>query len=325
MSGGAFAIVFNEVSQQAFQYCNRGESYHIIIEKQKQFPIPKVSAKGIHRQGQQKTESERMMNMDSVINFLKTGGVDLLRGLGVLVVGFFVVHWINKLLQRNKKMMLIEPTLRDFLLKLIRILLSVLVILTAVNIIGIPMTSILTLLASGSVAIGLALQGAVGNLVGGFILLILRPIKAGEYVRIGDSEGTVQVVGVYYTELVTPDNKHMSLPNGSLTNTPITNFSRLGTRRLDLTFSVDYSSDMDTVYRVLNELVAKQKDVLKDPAPQIVLAECADSSLDFAVRVWVKTGDYWPVNFRLLDEGKRALDAAGISIPFPQMDVHVKS
>ncbi len=266
-----------------------------------------------------------MMNMDSVINFLKTGGVDLLRGLGVLVVGFFVVHWINKLLQRNKKMMLIEPTLRGFLLKLIKILLSVLVILTAVNIMGIPMTSILTLLASGSVAIGLALQGAVGNLVGGFILLILRPIKAGEYVRIGDSEGTVQVVGVYYTELVTPDNKHMSLPNGSLTNTPITNFSRLGTRRLDLTFSVDYSSDMDTVYRVLNELVEKQKDVLKDPAPQIVLAECADSSLDFAVRVWVKTADYWPVNFRLLDEGKRALDAAGISIPFPQMDVHVKS
>lgn len=263
--------------------------------------------------------------MDSVINFLKTAGVDLLRGLLVLAVGFFLVYWINKLLRRNKKLMKIEPTLRGFLLNLIRVVLSVLVVLTAVNIMGIPMTSILTLVASGGVAIGMAMQGVVGNLIGGLILLILHPIRAGEYVKIGESEGTVKTVGVYYTELVTPENKHLSLPNGTLTNTPITNFSRLGTRRLDLTFSVDYSSDMDTVYRVLNELVANQDGILPDPAPQIVLFKCADSSLDFAVRVWVKTDDYWPLNFRLLDEGKRALDAAGISIPFPQMDVHVKS
>ena len=263
--------------------------------------------------------------MDSVINFLKTAGVDLLRGLLVLAVGFFLVYWINKLLRRNKKLMKIEPTLRGFLLNLIRVVLSVLVVLTAVNIMGIPMTSILTLVASGGVAIGMAMQGVVGNLIGGLILLILHPIRAGEYVKIGESEGTVKTVGVYYTELVTPENKHLSLPNGTLTNTPITNFSRLGTRRLDLTFSVDYSSDMDTVYRVLNELVAIQDGILPDPAPQIVLFKCADSSLDFAVRVWVKTDDYWPLNFRLLDEGKRALDAAGISIPFPQMDVHVKS
>ena len=263
--------------------------------------------------------------MDSVINFLKTAGVDLLRGLLVLAVGFFLVYWINKLLRRNKKLMKIEPTLRGFLLNLIRVVLSVLVVLTAVNIMGIPMTSILTLVASGGVAIGMAMQGVVGNLIGGLILLILHPIRAGEYVKIGESEGTVKTVGVYYTELVTPENKHLSLPNGTLTNTPITNFSRLGTRRLDLTFSVDYSSDMDTVYRVLNELVANQDGILPDPAPQIVLFKCADSSLDFAVRVWVKTDDYWPLNFRLLDEGKRALDAAGISILFPQMDVHVKS
>ena len=265
------------------------------------------------------------VDTDNVINFFKTAGVDLLRGLLILAAGFFLVHWISKLLGRNRKLMAIEPTLRGFLLNLIRVLLSVLVVLTAVNVMGVPMTSVLTLLASGSVAVGLALQGAVGNLVGGLILLILRPIRAGEYVKIGDNEGTVQTVGVYYTELVTPDNKHLSLPNGTLTNSPVTNYSRLGTRRLDLTFSVDYSSDMDTVYRVLNELVEKQDGILPDPAPQVVLLKCADSSLDFAVRVWVRAADYWPVNFRLLDGGKRALDAAGISIPFPQMDVHVRS
>ncbi len=265
------------------------------------------------------------MNTDSIVSFLKTAGVDLLRGLLVLAVGFFLVHWICKLLLRNKKFAAIEPTLRGFLQNLIRIALSVIVILTAVNIMGIPMTSVLTLLASGGVAVGLALQGAVGNLIGGVILLILRPIRAGEYVKIGDNEGTVQTVGAYYTELITPDNKHLSLPNGTLTNTSITNFSREGTRRLDLTFSVDYSSNLDEVYRVLNSLVSKEKDILPDPAPQIVLLRCAESSLDFAVRVWVRTADYWPVNFRLLDSGKRALDAAGISVPYPQMDVHIKS
>ena len=265
------------------------------------------------------------MNTDSVVNFLKTAGADLLRGILVLAVGFFIVHWVGKLLKRNKKLLGIEPTLRGFLQNLVKIALSVIVILTAVNIMGIPMTSVVTLLASGGVAIGLALQGAVGNLLGGLILLILRPIRTGEYVKIGDSEGTVKTVGAYYTEIVTVDNKHLSLPNGTLTNTAITNFSREGTRRLDLTFSVGYESDMDTVYRVLNDLVAQEDAILPDPAPQIVLLQCADSSLDFAVRVWVTAADYWPVNFRLLDKGKRALDAAGISIPYPQMDVHVKS
>ena len=265
------------------------------------------------------------MNTDSIINFLKTAGVDLLRGILVLVVGFFLVHWINKLLKRSKKLMSIEPTLGGFLQNLIRILLSVMVILTAVNIMGIPMTSVVTLLASGGVALGLALQGAVSNFIGGLLLLMLRPIRAGEYVKIGDNEGTVKTVGAYYTELITFDNKHLCLPNGTLTNTSITNFSRERTRRLDLTFSVDYSTDMDTVYSVLNDLGAKETAILPDPAPQIVLFKCADSSLDFAVRVWVRTEDYWPVNFRLLDQGKRALDAAGIRIPFPQMDVHVKS
>ena len=264
-------------------------------------------------------------NMNSILSWLEEAGMNLLSGILVLVIGFFLVHWIGKLLKRNKKLLTVEPTLRGFLQNLVKIFLSVIVILTAVNMMGIPMTSVVTLLASGGVALGLALQGAVVNLLGGLILLILRPIRAGEYVKIGEHEGVVKTVGAYYTELITVDNKQLCLPNGALTNTTIVNFSREGTRRLDLTFSVDYGSDMDQVYRVLNDLVGQETSVLKDPAPQIVLSKCADSSLDFAVRVWVKTADYWPVNFRLLDKGKRALDAAGISIPFPQMDVHVKS
>lgn len=264
------------------------------------------------------------MNWDSIKNFLTTAGVDLLRGIVALVIGLFLVHWVIKLFERYEPKMKMEPTLRGFIKNLIRILLYVVVIMTAANTMGIPMTSIVTLLGSAGVAVSLAMQGVLGNLIGGFILLLFKPIRVGEYVKIGDNEGTVKVIGAFYTEIATVDNRHVNLPNGTLTNTPIVNYTREGTRRLDLIFSVGYESDMDRVYEVLNSVVAEEKALLSDPAPSVNLLKCADSSLDFTVRVWVKTDDYWPVNFRLVDRCKRALDQAGISIPYPQMDVHMK-
>ena len=264
------------------------------------------------------------MNWQKVLDFLTTGGIDLLRGLGVLAVGFFAIHWLMKWLNRSNKLNRIDPTMRAFLIKVIRVVLSILVILSATNIMGLPMTSVLTLFASAGVAVSLAMQGVLGNVIGGFILMVLKPVRVGEYVKIGEHEGTVQAVGPYYTEINTFDNKHVCLPNGNLTNTPVVNFTREGKRRLDLVFSVSYDSNIDQVYRVLNEVVAEEKAILTDPAPAVNLSKMADSSLDFSVRVWVNADDYWPVNFRLLDNGKRALDTAGISIPYPQMDVHVK-
>ena len=264
------------------------------------------------------------MNWDSVKNFFTTAGVDLLRGLLALAVGLFLVHWVMKLFERYEAKMKIEATLRGFIKNLIRIVLYVVVIMTAANTMGIPMTSIITLLGSAGVAISLGMQGVMGNLIGGLILLLFKPIKAGEYVKIGDNEGTVKVIGAFYTEIATFDNKHVNLPNGTLTNTPIINFSREGTRRLDLTFSVSYESDMDRVYEVLNQVVAEETALLPDPAPTVNLLKCGDSALDMTVRVWVRTENYWPVYFRMLDKGKRALDEAGISIPYPQMDVHMK-
>jgi small conductance mechanosensitive channel len=264
------------------------------------------------------------MTWDSIKNFLSTAGVDLLRGIIVLVVGLFLAHWLVKLFERYEKKLKIDPTLKSFLRNLLRILLYVLVILTAAGTMGIPLTSIMTLLASAGVAVSLAMQGVLTNLIGGFILLLFKPIKVGEYVRIGENEGTVKAIGAFYTEMATFDNRHINLPNGTLTNTAIINYTREGSRRLDLTFSVSYDSSMDQVYEVLNQVVSQEEALLPDPAPAVVLNKCADSSLDFQIRVWVKTDDYWPVNFRLLDNGKRALDKAGISIPYPQMDVHMK-
>ena len=264
------------------------------------------------------------MNWESIKHFLSTAGVNLLSGIGVLAVGLFLVHWAMKAIERYEGKIKIEPTLKGFIKNLIRILLYVIVIMTAASTMGISLTSIITLLASAGVAVSLAMQGVLTNLIGGFILLLFKPIKVGEYVKIGDNEGTVKTIGAFYTEMSTFDNRHINLPNGSLTNTAIVNFSREGTRRLDLTFSVSYESDLDQVYAVLNRIVSEEKALLPDPAPEVHLSECAASSLDFSVRVWVHTADYWPVKFRLLDNGKRALDQAGISIPYPQMDVHMK-
>ena len=264
------------------------------------------------------------MDWESIRKFLSTAGVNLLSGIAVLAIGSFLVHWVMKILDRNESKVKIEPTLRGFIKNLIRILLYMLVITTAVSTMGIPLTSILTLLASAGVAVSLAMQGMLTNLIGGFILLLFKPIKAGEYVKIGDCEGTVKSIGAFYTEMTTADNRHVNLPNGSLTNTAIVNFSREGTRRLDLTFSVSYESDMDQVYEVLRRVIAEEKAILPEPEAAVHLENCGDSSLDFSVRVWIRAADYLPVKFRLIDHGKRALDQAGISIPYPQMDVHMK-
>ena len=262
------------------------------------------------------------MDIATVTDFVLSAGVNLLKGLLILVFGFFFAHWLAKLPDKSKKFAKLDPSLRAFFRNLLKLTLYTVVILTAV--LGVPLTSVLTLFASAGVAISLAMQGALSNLVGGLTLLILKPIKSGEFVKIGDYEGTVLSIGAFYTDLRTFDNRHISLPNNTLTNTAIVNYTREGTRRVDMTYSVSYASDLDTVYAALNRMIGNCDSVLPDPAPTVVLQKCADSSIDFTVRAWVKAEDYWNVYFYMTDAGKRALDEAGIEIPFPQMDVHIR-
>ena len=262
--------------------------------------------------------------MDTIIKVIETQGMKLLGGILILVIGFSLIHWTMKFLKRNDRFVKIEPTLKGFLQNLVKLLLYIIVILTAANVMGVPLTSFVTLLASAGVAISLATQGALRNFVGGMTILLLKPFRAGDYVKIGDTEGTVQSIGLFYTELTTPDNKHISLPNNNLTNTAIVNFSREGTRRLDVSFGVSYDADMDHVISTLKEAVQDTNGILPEPAPIIKLTECGDSSLTFMLRVWCKSSDYWDVNWNLLENGKRALDRAGIEIPYPQVDVHMK-
>lgn len=264
------------------------------------------------------------MDYKDIATYLTTQGVNLLRGILVLVIGLFLVHWIIKLLERNQKFVKIEPTLKGFLDNLIRIVLYAIVILTAASVMGIPLTSFLTIIASAGVAISLAMQGALSNLVGGFMLLLLKPIKANEYIKVGDNEGTVKKIGAFYTELATPDNRFITIPNGTLTNTSIINNTRLGKRRLDVTFEVSYGTDIAHARKVLEALIEGNEMVIDDPKPAVLFTQCKDSSLTMVIRVWVTNENYWPLSFYLLENGKKALDQAGIEIPFPQMDVHIK-
>ena len=264
------------------------------------------------------------INTSEIVTFLQTQGMNLLSGLIVLAVGFFLAHWLFKFVGRKQAMIRIEPTLRGFLDNLTRLVVYLIIIMTAVSVMGIPMTSVVTLLASAGVAISLAMQGALSNLVGGLLMLMLKPIKTGDYVKINDAEGTIKSIGVFYTEMATFDNRHISLPNSTLTNTAIINYTREGTRRLDVKFSVAYHSDIDLVKRTLEDVVRKKDNILPSPAPAVLFTECGAHSLDFVIRVWCKTADYWDINFYLVEQGKRALDAVGLEIPFPQLDVHMK-
>ena len=262
--------------------------------------------------------------MDTFIRLVQEQGMKLLGGIVVLVVGFFLVRWVMKFLTRNDQLSKIEPTIKGFIMKLLKILLYIIVVLTAANVMGIPLTSFVALMGSAGVAVSLAMQGALSNLVGGMTLLLLKPFKVGDYVKIGETEGTVKSIGTFFTEFTTPDNRHISLPNSSLTNTAIVNYSREGTRRLDVNFGVSYDADIDHTVNTLREAVNMTGGILDNPAPIIKLSECGDSSLVYMVRIWCKGEDYWNVNWDLTENGKRLLDREGIEIPYPQMDVHMK-
>ncbi len=264
------------------------------------------------------------MDLKNILSMLEQQGMKLLGGLAVLVAGLFAIHWLMKLLDKNKRLKNTNATLKTFLHNILRIALYATLILTVAGIIGIPLTSFVTVLASAGVAISLAMQGALSNFVGGVILLMLKPFKNGEYIKVGGDEGSVVSIGVFYTDLVTPDCRHISIPNSSLTNTSIINYTREGKRRLDAVFSVGYSSDISLVRSVLLGMANRNPAVFKDPAAEVLVSEHADSAIKCTLRLWCHSADYLALSFYMLENGKRALDEAGIEIPFPQMDVHIK-
>ena len=253
-------------------------------------------------------------------------GVKLIIGVLVIAIGFKIINNISKKFLKFAELKAVDVTIVKFLKSCINISLKCILLL---SIIGgywdVKLTGLAAILASAGVAVGLALQGSLSNFAGGFIILFLRPFKVGDYIQAAGFEGTVEQIGVFYTNLATIDNKLVMIPNGTLSNGSLINYSAKETRRVDLVFSVSYVSDLLKVRRVLKEIVDKHKLILQKPEPFIGLIHQNASSLDFTVRVWVKNSDYWTVYFDLLESVKNRFDEEHIDIPYPQMDLHLKN
>jgi small conductance mechanosensitive channel len=218
-----------------------------------------------------------------------------------------------------------DITLRRFVANLARMLLMLFVIIAAIHQLGIQTASLIALLGAAGLAVGLALQGSLSNLAAGVLIVLFRPYKVGDWIEGGGVSGAVEEVQILTTVLKTGDNKRVIIPNSQIMGTTITNYSANETRRVDLVVGVSYGDDLDKVRTELEGLVAADERILKDPTVTIAVSELADSSVNFVLRPWVKTADYWGVYFDLTEAIKKRFDEVGISIPFPQRDVHIHS
>ena len=261
--------------------------------------------------------------LNSLIEIGSSLSISLLMALAILIIGRQLVKLILRLITVALEKSNVEDTVRIFVTNLLNTLLMILVFIAAINQLGIETTSIIAVLGAAGLAIGLALQGSLSNFAAGILIVIYRPYKVGDYIEAGNYAGTVKDIQIFSTVLKTPDNKIVVVPNGSIMNGSIVNYSDQDTRRIDLIVSCGYEDDIDKVRSVLEDILKKEKRVLKDPKPQIAVTELADSSVNFIFRPCVKRTDYLPVYYSLLEEVKKRFDKEGISIPYPQSDVHI--
>lgn len=251
--------------------------------------------------------------------------ISIVTAILVFVIGRIISRILVNLLGRVLRRSKFENILIEFIQAIANTLLLVVVIVAALDQLGVNTTSLIAILGAAGLAIGLALQGSLQNFAAGFLLLVFRPFTAGNYIEAGGTAGVVKSIGIFTTVLTSPDNKEVIVPNGAIYSDNITNYSSLPTRRVDMVFGIGYDDDIKKAKDIITEVVTADERVLKDPAPTIAVLELADSSVNFAVRPWVNNADYWPVKFDLTEKIKLAFDENGISIPFPQMDVHLPS
>lgn len=264
------------------------------------------------------------LNPDHLIPLCISIAGKILACLLILVIGNLLIKLLLKFFPNGKKFNKMDRTVRVFLHHLIKIALNILLVVSIVAIIGVPMASVITVIASAGAAIALALQGSLSNLAGGFMLLLFRPFRIDDFIETQGVSGTVIDVGFFYTTIRTGDNKQIMLPNGGLTNSAVINYSREENRRVDIDFSIAYESDCDKAIKIINDIITSHELVLKDPAHFVRMTEMADSAVKITARAWCKNSDYWSVKFDIGDKVKASFAQNGISIPYPQMDVHIK-
>ncbi len=273
--------------------------------------------------------------METLTNWMKSLDSEVLTGYAVqygtalIMAGviFILGRWAARIAKRMVRAALkranMDDTLVSFIGNVAYGLLMAFVVIAALSQLGVETTSLAAIFAAAGLAIGLALQGSLSNFAAGIMIIAFRPFKAGDFVTVAGTSGTVEDVNIFTTHLKTPDNKAIVVPNAAITGGIITNFSAKDTRRIDLVFGIGYDDDIRRAKDILTRIVEGDERVLKDPAPVIAVLELGDSSVNFAVRPWVKAADYWNVHFHLMETVKQEFDAAGITIPYPQRDVHL--
>ena len=260
----------------------------------------------------------------NIVEWAKTTGLKLVIGVIVLFLLFKLINFVCSRIKKTLHKHHVDKTIEVVVLNLIRKGLKIVLFIMFIGFIGIETTSIAALITSAGVGIGLALQGSLSNLAGGLILLLMRPFKVGDYVESNGQGGTVEDIKLFYTYLITPDNKVVMIPNGNVANGTIINYSQKDTRRVDLTFSIAYEDDFEKAKALILECVKKVGLQLENPAPFINISNHGASSIDIVTRVWCKSDDYWTIYFKMLEEVKVAFDKNGITIPYQQLDVNIK-
>jgi len=267
-----------------------------------------------------------MENFDIKIiidSYIIPWGLNITLALVIFIIGKLVINLLSGLLVRILKRSKLDNILIDFISSIIKTILLLFVIIAAMDQLGINTTSLVALLGAAGLAIGLALQSSLQNFASGVMLIIFRPFTSGDFIEAAGISGTVEKINIFSTTMKTGDNREIIVPNGAIYGGVITNYSARETRRIDMVIGISYDSNIKSARDILQGIIDADDRILTDPVPLIAVAELADSSVNFAVRPWVKSGDYWAVKFDLNEKIKITFDEKGISLPYPQMDVHV--
>lgn len=252
-------------------------------------------------------------------------GLKILLAIAIYIVGKWITSWILRLLNRTFERRNVDASLRNFLRSMIKVVMMILVILAAIQTLGINTTSFLAIFASAGLAVGMALSGTLQNFAGGVILLLLRPYRIGDYITAQGQSGTVKNIGLFSTQLSTPDNRIIYVPNSAISTSIVDNYSQPTTRRVDWNISISYGDDVDVARKAILAMLSADKRVLTEPAePMVVVAELANSAVILKARAWCANDDYWGLFWDINEKIYKQLPAEGIHFPFPQMDVHIK-
>lgn len=269
-------------------------------------------------------EQSVMNTADQIVAIITEYGLDVVGAIAILIVGWIASKWVHasvaKALGRSKK---VDAMLRGFFASLAKYLVLIFTGLMVLSQFGVQTASLIAVLGAAGLAVGLALQGTLSNVAAGVMILIFRPFKIGDYVEAGGKAGTVQAVTLFITEMATPDNVQIIVPNSQIWGSSVVNYSFHDTRRVDLSLGISYEDNIGMAVAAINQTIAADERVLKEPEPMVAVSELANSSVNFVIRIWCKAADYWPLKFDMTRALKEKMDSEGISIPYPQRTVHM--